>query len=117
MGDFNADGAQDLAVANGFATSVSVLLGNGDGTFVAAGSFGVGDAPASVAVGDFNGDGGLDLAVANYSSLPFSYSPSSVSVLINPRVANPPRAANPTFSVPGKFSGTCSQPSSARAGI
>ena len=33
MNDFNGDGAQDLAVAWSSASAVSVLLGNGDGTF------------------------------------------------------------------------------------
>ena len=44
---------------------MSVLLGNGDGTFQAAVNYAVGNAPYSVAVGDFNGDGKPDLAVAN----------------------------------------------------
>jgi len=43
---------------------VSVLLGNGDGTFQTARAFPAGGAPESVAVGDFNGDGIPDLAVA-----------------------------------------------------
>jgi hypothetical protein len=54
---------------------VSVLLGNGDGTFQAARNFAAGNRPWSVAVGDFNGDGIPDLAVAN------SYS-NNVSVLL-----------------------------------
>ena len=66
-GDFNSDGIPDLAVANfqgGSGGSVTVLLGNGDGTFSTkatipmAGLFGVG-----VRAGDFNGDGIPDLAV------------------------------------------------------
>ena len=53
-------------VANGDG-SVGVLLGNGDGTFQAAVSYGSGGASASsVAVADVNGDGKLDLVVANY---------------------------------------------------
>jgi hypothetical protein len=75
VGDFNGDGLLDLAVANyGPSPSVSVLLGNGDGTFQTARNFAAGGYPRSVAVGDFNGDGVLDLAVAN----PFA----NVSVLL-----------------------------------
>ena len=57
----------DLAVANYGSDNVSVLLGNGDGTFQTQKTYAVGDGPTSVAVGDFNGDGKADLAVANYS--------------------------------------------------
>ena len=45
---------------------MSVLLGNGNGTFQAAVELRCGRYPRSVAVGDFNGDGKADLAVANY---------------------------------------------------
>jgi hypothetical protein len=70
IGDFNGDGLPDVAVANagdysGNNGNVSVLLGNGDGTFQAADSLSVGRQPVSVAVGDFNRDGIPDLAVAN----------------------------------------------------
>jgi len=60
VGDFNGDGKLDLAVASeGTAPlfmdgGVSVLLGNGDGTFQAPRNFGAGRSPLSVAVGDFN---------------------------------------------------------------
>jgi hypothetical protein len=74
VGDFNGDGIPDLAVANEgpASTTVSVLLGNGDGTFQTAVSYATGTEPVSVVVGDFNGDGIPDLAVANYSSNDFS---------------------------------------------
>ncbi len=75
VGDFNGDGVQDLAVANFGSNNVSVLLGNGDGTFRAAVNYGAGSGPVSVAVGDFNGDRALDLAVANFGS-------NNVSVLL-----------------------------------
>jgi len=54
---------------------VSVLLGNGDGTFQAAVDYGTGNYPFSVTSGDFNGDGKPDLAVANTGS-------DNVSVLL-----------------------------------
>jgi hypothetical protein len=69
-GDFNGDGIQDLATANSTSHNITVLLGNGSGTFMeATGSpFAVGIGPSSIVVGDFNGDGIQDLATANSSS-------------------------------------------------
>ncbi len=57
----------DLVIANSTSNTVTVLLGNGDGTFVEApGSpFTVGAQPRAVVIADFNGDGQLDFAVAN----------------------------------------------------
>ena len=40
VGDFNGDGKLDLAVANYGSSNVSILLGNGDGTFKAAVNYG-----------------------------------------------------------------------------
>ena len=68
IGDFNGDGKPDLVVGNfgaGSGNTVSVLLGNGDGTFQAQVTYAVGNGPRPLAVGDFNGDGKLDLAVGN----------------------------------------------------
>ena len=67
VGDVNGDGKPDLVVANRkqLASTVSVLLGNGNGTFQAQQTFAAGTDPISVAVGDVNGDGKPDLVVAN----------------------------------------------------
>jgi hypothetical protein len=66
VGDFNGDGTFDLAVAGYITNTISVLLGNGDGTFQAHVDYATGsDRPQGVAVADFNGDGKLDLAVTH----------------------------------------------------
>ena len=83
VGDFNLDGKPDLAVANsdppGFFGSVSILLGNGDGTFQAPSYFRSGMHPASIAVADFNRDGNLDLAIVDMGEYP---SAGAVSILL-----------------------------------
>jgi hypothetical protein len=66
--DFDGDGIPDLAVVNSGSDSLTILLGQGDGTFVLAGTYATGLAPDSIAVGDFNGDGIPDLVVANHDS-------------------------------------------------
>jgi hypothetical protein len=78
IGDFNADGKQDMAVADISASNVSLLLGNGNGGFGTAAVLAVGTDPYSVVVGDFNGDGKQDLATAN-NDFP---NPGSVSILL-----------------------------------
>ena len=74
-GDFTGDGRTDLAVANEGDNTVSVLLGNGDGTFQPQVTYAVGLGPDAIVAGDFNGDGRTDLAVANGSD-------GTVSVLL-----------------------------------
>ena len=64
-GDFTGDGQLDLAVADSLGNTVSVLLGNGDGTFQPQVTYAVGIEPDAIVAGDFTGDGRLDLAVAN----------------------------------------------------
>jgi hypothetical protein len=79
VGDFNGDGKLDVAVTNLVDGTVSILLGNGDGTFQAAQSYAVGLNPSSVALGDLNGDGSVDLAVANNGG---PLVPGTVSILL-----------------------------------
>jgi hypothetical protein len=88
VADVNGDGKPDLIVGNECSAncgtgSVSVLLGNGDGTFQAAVSYGAGGyASWSVAVADVNGDGKPDLLVANYCANDECETDGSVGVLL-----------------------------------
>jgi hypothetical protein len=75
VGDFNGDGNPDLAVTASEQNSVSVLLGNGNGTFGNPTNYYTGIIPTSIAIGDVNGDGKLDLVTANFFS-------NSVSVFL-----------------------------------
>src|SRR5262245_58262387 len=78
-GDFNNDAVLDLAVTNYGSGTVSVLLGNADGTFQSAISSPAGNSADSLVVGDFNGDGNLDLATAGFSG---SVAPISVVTVL-----------------------------------
>ena len=64
VADFNGDGIPDIATSDtGNGRTVTVLLGNGDGTFAAQPVIYVDNNPNGLVVGDFNGDGIPDLAV------------------------------------------------------
>lgn len=74
IGDFNRDGALDVAVLNRTVGTVSVLLGDGAGGLGAPVAFPVGAGPGAIVTHDLNGDGFLDLIVTNRGS-------NSVSIL------------------------------------
>lgn len=67
-GDFNLDGKLDLAVTNVSASNVSILLGNGDGTFATQQTFAMGAQPSHISVADVNRDGLLDLLTTDQSA-------------------------------------------------
>jgi hypothetical protein len=95
--DLAGTGRLDLVTANTNTSTVSVLRGNGDGTFGAATNYPVGTRsfPRSVAAGQFRPRGPLDLVTANGSG--------SVSVL--------PGAGDGTFGQPSQYAAGRSAPS------
>jgi len=64
VADVNGDGRPDVVVGNGGIPTVSVLLGNGDGTLQAPVSYYLGEEAVSVSIVDVNGDGRPDMIVA-----------------------------------------------------
>jgi hypothetical protein len=67
--DFNGDGKLDIAVEGN--NEVSILLGNGDGTFATAATYSTGSSSGNrggLAVGDYFGNGRQDIAVAVFGN-------------------------------------------------
>ncbi len=75
IGDLDANGDLDLAVANELSDNVTILLGTGGGAFSFSANYATGTEPSSVALGLLNAGAALDMAVANRNS-------SNVSVFL-----------------------------------
>jgi hypothetical protein len=102
-GDLNGDGHPDLVITRVGSGSVSVLLGNGKGSFAAGVDYAAGTAVSNALVADFNGDGKLDVAVTDSAT-------GSIDVLFGNGDGSFGKAAvytglmNPVALVAGRFS-------------
>jgi len=95
--DFNNDGNKDIVttVAYSGQNRVSIILGNGNGTFGSATTFTTGTGPISVCAGDFNTDGNQDVATCNTSG-------NNISVLFGNGAGS--------FGAPANYSTSSSNP-------
>ena len=76
IADVNADGSQDVVVANKGSNTVSVFLGSSTGALTSATTYSVsGTGPVDLAIADTDGDDHLDVVTVNQDS-------ESVSVLL-----------------------------------
>ena len=100
-GDFNGDGKTDLVVSglgtllSGGNGNLTILLGNGDGTFRSPIPLNAGLNPSAIAQGDFNGDGKIDIAVLDFGT--FSGNNGAVDILLGngDGTFQPPMLLNP----------------------
>jgi YD repeat-containing protein len=80
IGDVNGDGKADMITTNYSSNNISILPGNGDGTFGVKTDVAVVSYPASVALGDLDSDGDLDIVTGNEN---FSFDSGRLSILAN----------------------------------
>jgi hypothetical protein len=96
VGDFNNDGKLDIVTANyaPVGGTVSVLLGNGDGTFQPALNYAlpgpqtIPQSADALAVGDFNKDGKLDVAVVGNVYTSTGYYSGTITPYVNVLIGN-----------------------------
>jgi hypothetical protein len=89
LGDVNGDGTLDLAVANFSTPTVTVLLGQGDGTFGQGTAHVTGSGPVGVVLADMNRDGQLDLVVSHGGSNSIGVYPGMGDGSFGPRRETP----------------------------
>ena len=94
VGDFNDDGIPDIAVTDVANDRVLILLGNGDGTFLAPVAYPTGSNPVALVAQDFDADGQPDLAIVDQGN---GTAAGTVTILLGNKVNG---TQNGTFGTP-----------------
>ena len=89
MNDLDGDGFDDVLVGNSGSNTVSVLLGQSDGTLGDPQVFEAGESPQSLTLLDYDGDGDQDLAFRSYNDV----EESTITILSNDTAAGVSRMA------------------------
>lgn len=107
-GDFNHDGIADLVVedaATGCSLCVSILLGNGDGTFAHGANVPIPTSAGVLTVGDFNGDGNSDVALLNFGEDRVTILLGDGAGNLTPTAISPSTSPDPVSIVAADFNG------------
>lgn len=113
VADFNGDGSADMAVdcscgngsVCGYPGEVSILLGNGDGTFASHLDYAASAFPYTIDSGDFNGDGILDLMVTDLNASVVSLLAGKGDGTFYPAAIVGRSGGGPVGIAPGDFNG------------
>jgi hypothetical protein len=104
VADFNEDSKLDVVTANFLAGTVSILLGNGDGTFQPAATLQTGRGATFVTTGDLDKDGNVDLVVVNANDDTISILPGLGDGSFDSPITRS-TGASPRSAVVGQFNG------------
>lgn len=106
VGDMNSDRRLDLVVTNSNENSLSLLLGNGDGSFALQQIWPTSAAPHGLKLADLNGDSKLDLVIACHSASVFDVLLGDGEGRLSPQnLGDYKTAAGPIYTVVGELNG------------
>jgi hypothetical protein len=92
VGSLRSKGPLDIVTTNFGSSNVTVLLGNGDGTFGAPIHLDAGVGNDATAIADFNNDGATDILVTNYQSDNVGLPPATATARSGLPFSSPPAA-------------------------
>lgn len=106
VADLNSDGRNDLVVSNSSDHSLSLLTGNGDGSFAPQQLWPTSQAPHGITVADLNGDRKLDVVLACHTANVFDVFFGDGEGRLSPQnLGDYKTGAGPIYTVVGELNG------------